>query len=152
VNILPEDVAGAAALRAELNEKRGGVHLEVGRFVPAEPSALSETQPSGGTPAFTPSAEWAALSPADGLDFLALLLSRPSAPGGAAIPRGEAESFAARVSALFSDRARFFKSADSGLAVANGAHPVAPTDSMLDTSLFILDGDRAGLLWVEADE
>jgi hypothetical protein len=156
VNILPEDNADATALREELREQKGGVHLEVGRFVASEPSLAVAAAAPVRQAGFIPPPEWTALSPAEAVAFVVRLLSRPPArrDGAAAVPQAEAERLAARLRALFSERARFFMSGGGPGGARDGAPDRAQPspDSTRDFSLFVVDGDRAGLLWGEGED
>jgi hypothetical protein len=138
--IVPEETPAAIALREELCAKRGGVHLEVGRFVPVDPP-LGANAAAG----FQAPPDWTAVADGAAVAFVVrALTSRPSGKEQApAIPPAEAEALALRVRALFSAHARFFTTGEAGETAS------AATE---DSSLFVIDGDYAGLFWVEREE
>jgi hypothetical protein len=76
------------------------------------------------------------------------LISCPSAHDAApTISPAEAEQLAQRIRALFSAHARFFTTGETG----DGSGP-EPAEASEASSLFVIDGDRAGLFWVERDD
>ena len=143
MNILPEDTPEAAALRDELREKRGNAHLEVGRFHPSQALA--------GERGFEVPPEWTAVSAEEGFGSLVRLLAREPGDGAPTLSGDDVRALAGRIRGLFSERARFFTSGErdressSRVTASNG-------DAPLDSSVLVVDGDRAGLLWVEGEE
>jgi hypothetical protein len=125
MNILPDDYPLATALRRELEDKGGGIHLEMGRLVPSE---NSPPDPLLGEHGFRPAPDWTPLSPGEALACVVGLLARKLPPGEPTIPRAEAEALAARFGALVSERAAFYS---------------------FDSGVLVVDGDRIGRLWVE---
>ena len=142
MNILPDDAPDAAALREELGEKRGSVHLEVGRFVASE-----ETSPAASASAlvgefgFSAPPDWTALPSDQALGFVVRLLTRDPSSDAPPMPLVEAEGFAARIRALFSERAVFFPMGDP-----------LPNATTFESGMLVIDGDRAGLIWGEPRE
>jgi hypothetical protein len=145
MNIVPEHIPAAEALREDLFAKRGGVHLEVGRFVPADPVLEAErgSNVEGRAPGFHPPPGWVPLNATAAVAFIARALSSGAGADAPPIVRADAEALAVRVSALFSTGALYFTTGEAG----NDSSAKGDTDS----SLFVVDGDRAGLFWVERD-
>ena len=139
MNILPEDTPQAAALRDELREKRGSVHLEVGRFLP------SATPPLAGERGFEIPPEWTRVSSDEGLASMVRLLARDPGAGPPAMTFGESQALGERVRGLFSERAVFY---------TNGRAPSGTprTEESFDSGILVVDGERAGLLWGEDED
>ena len=92
---------------------------------------------------FHPPPGWAAIPPEGALAFVARALSSGTAAGPRTLTRVEAEALAVRVRSLFSAQARYFTTGE--------ANREAAADAGVESSLFVIDGDRAGLFWVERE-
>ena len=150
MNILPDDAPDAAALREELGEKRASVHFEVGRFVASETSPAESASALVGEFGFSAPPDWTALSPNQALTFVVRLLAREPSSDSPPMPLPEAEALAARIRALFSERAVFFPMGDRhGRSEAGNLLADAAT---FESGMLVIDGDRAALIWGEGGD